>query len=86
MPKKSPVKVDPEKLKAMFEEWKTTKEAKLWDELIEIIRDTRDAENKEADSVENDFTLHYKPFFTKLQMLCDEMKVPKRPKSLTFFL
>ena len=82
MPKKSPTKVDPEKLKEMFEQWKLSKEAKLWDELLEMIKENKDAENKDAESIEDDFTLHFKPFLFKLQQLCDELKVPKRPKSI----
>jgi hypothetical protein len=83
MPKKQG-KVDPTKLKEMFESWRTSKEgmgwtqrvAKLWDELLDIVKENRDVE-----TLEDDFTEHYKFFFYKLQQLYDEMKVPKRPKS-----
>jgi hypothetical protein len=86
MPKKGGTKVDPEKAKEMFTAWKTSKEgiartltqiAKLWDELLEIIKENRDAE-----TLEDDFTEHYRFFFFKLQNLYEEMKVPKRPKSM----
>lgn len=73
--------MDPEKLKEMFEQWKGSREGKLWEEILDIVNNYRDAENKDAESIEDDFTLNYRLFLFKLQRFCEEAKVPKRPKS-----
>jgi len=83
MPKKAKQKapLDPEKQKEIFEQWKLSKEARIWDELVEIVCETKDVENRDAEGIEDDFTLPFKLFLVRLQQLCDEMKVPKRLKS-----
>lgn len=43
---------------------------------MEIIKD-----NKDAESIEDDFTEHYASFFHKLHAFSEEIKVPKRAKS-----
>lgn len=86
MPKKAKTsKVDPEKLKEMFEQWKNSKEGKLWEEILDILNTNRDAENKDAESIEDDFSLNFRLFFFKLQKFCEEAKVPKRPKSIVVY-
>lgn len=55
--------------------------AKLWDDILEIIKD-----NKDAESIENDFTEHYAFFFYKLHAYSEEVKVPKRAKSCSILL
>jgi hypothetical protein len=54
--------------------------AKLWDEILDIIKD-----NKDAEALEDDFTEHYLVFFHKLQTFCEECKVPKRNKSMALY-
>lgn len=86
MPKKSKQKapLDPEKQKEMFEQWKLSKEARIWDELVDIVTETKDAENRDAEGIEDDFTLPFRLFLVRLQQMCDEMKVPKRLKSTSY--
>jgi len=85
MPKKAAVKADPETLKKMFEEWKQSPEAKLWDELVEFIKENRSDAGLDAEFIEDDFIVNFKLFFYKLQQLFDMIKVPKRPKSIFTF-
>ena len=79
--KKGHNKANPEKLKEDFEQWKASKEAKLWDDIFDIVNSNKDIESKDAESIENDFTLNYRFFLFKFQHLCEECKVPKRLKS-----
>lgn len=80
--KKGTAKLTPEQQKAVFEKWKLSKEYRLLSELSDIIGDNKDPRDRDAEEMEDDFTFPFKLFLVRFQQWLDEMKVPKRSKSI----